>query len=196
MTIVLSPEQARPWAAASIKKLNTHDGVAYTYTLTHNGQAVASVENGGTGGPTDIRWHGLRRDGTPIPADLLTGPQAAYKKSLPTTMAAYAAWNDLIASLPKVEAWGSMLKVDAGWLAEDILNIAEIRKGILKKILFEIDGKEYAVQGPVTEEARAWVKRKHPNAVILNDLWAPVQAPRGPTLLELMKRVADAKAKP
>ena len=107
------------------------------------------------------------------------------------------------------EYGGSDLSVDDSWLAEDLLNIANIRKQIQKKILFVLpDGKEYGLSGPVNEQARTWVKRKHPDAVILNDLWADVPAPvvqvpatptpaapRGPMLLDLMAKITATAAK-
>lgn len=209
MSLVLSPEQARPWGANSIKTLDTRDGKAYTYTLTHEGAPVASVENGGTGGPTQVRWHGLRWDGTPLPAEALTHHPAAHRKAVPAATRAYAAWKALLQGLPPVDSeyGGPALAVDDSWLAEDVLNIAEIRKQIRKKILFVLpDGKEYGLSGPVNEQARAWVKRKHPDAVILNDLWAdapaPVvqvsatpPAPRGPMLLDLMAKITATAAK-
>jgi len=210
-SFVLSPDQARPWGALSIKTLNTRDGQAYTYTLTHEGAPVASVENGGTGGPTNVHWYGLRWDGTPLPAEALVHRPAAHKKAAPAAARAYVAWKALLASLPPVpsEYGGSDLTVDDSWLAEDVLNIVRIRKQIQKKILFMLpDGKEYGLSGPINEQARAWVKRKHPDAVLLNDLWADTPtpavqvpatpapaAPRGPMLLDLMAKITATAAK-
>jgi len=187
---ILSPTQAAPWGATSIRRLATHDGEAFTASLTHRGVAVAAIENGGTGGPTQIRWNGLRYDGSPLPTEFTT---PAIRKGMPAIQAAHGAWFELLASLPLVPFHGKDLKVSSDWLAEEVVEIADLRKRCLKKLCFTTKGKEYALSGPISAEARAWLVRKHPDAVILNDLWGPSAAPAStparvpPTLAQLMR---------
>ena len=172
---ILSPTQAAPWGATSIRRLATHDGEAFTASLTHRGVAVAAIENGGTGGPTQIRWNGLRYDGSPM-----SEIAPALKKSMGSVQAAHGAWFELLASLPLVPFHGKDLKVSSDWLAEEVVEIVELKKRCLKKLCFTTKGKEYALNGPDNAEARAWLVRKHPDAVILNDLWGPSVAPAAP----------------
>jgi hypothetical protein len=53
------------WGVTGYKAFETRDGVAFSCTLTANGGAVADVEQGGHGGPTDLYWTtAARADGT------------------------------------------------------------------------------------------------------------------------------------
>ena len=174
---VLSPTQVSPWDVKSIRHLATRNGGAFTGVLLHHGVPVADLEQGGHGAETDIDWRGLTSMGMPMSAQYNS---PTLQKLVPTIQAARTAWIELRDSLPPVQMSGLTLVVSDGWMAEDLISIVELKKRCLKKLCFTTKGKEYALNGPDNAEARAWLVRKHPDAVILNDLWGPSVAPAAP----------------
>ena len=167
------PHAALVAAGFDIKGLKTwssRDGGGYQYTLTHNGKAVASVTNDGNGGCTDIGWMNMTWDGrisvgynaTPAQVKKATA-QAALSKAAKDALDAF------VAALPPHHYHGMDLKVDAGWVASELVNIAETRKAIRKKTLFRVDGTEYQIKAVYDAKVAAYIKGKYPTATILNE---------------------------
>lgn len=48
------------WGVRRYRGHNTHDGVAYAFTLTLDGKPVAEVEDEGRGGAPMLWWHEVR----------------------------------------------------------------------------------------------------------------------------------------
>ena len=161
---------ATGFALKGLKTWRTHDGGAYQYTLTHNGKAVATVTEDGLGGPIDIRWMSMTGDGnfavwfnaTPAQIKKATAQYALSK-------AAKDALDAFVASLPPHHYNGKDLKVDVGWVAEELVNIAETRKSLRSKTLFRVDGTEYQIKAVYDAKVAAYIKHTHPTAIILNE---------------------------
>ena len=167
------PHAALVAAGFDIKGLKTwssRDGGGYQYTLTHNGKAVATVTENGLGGPIDIRWMSMTGDGnfavwfnaTPAQIKKATAQYALSK-------AAKDALDAFVASLPPHHYNGKDLKVDVGWVAEELVNIAETRKSLRSKTLFRVDGTEYQIKAVYDAKVAAYIKHTHPTAIILNE---------------------------
>ena len=160
-------------AGFNIKGLKTwtsRDGGGYQYTLLHNGKAAATVTNEGNGGPTDIHWmsmdwkgrlsHGA--DATPAQIKKATAQYAVTK-------AAKDAFDAFVAKAPTQYAHGLAFTVDAGWVAEELVNIAQMRKALRSKTIFRVDGAEYQIKSAYNGVVAAYIKGKYPTAIIFNE---------------------------
>lgn len=169
------PHAALVQAGFDIKGLKTwrsRDGGGYQYTLTHNGKAVATVTNDGNGGCTDIDWSGLTWNGRLAVGFNANATPAQVKKATAQAALSKAAKDALdafVAALPPHHYHGMDLKVDAGWVAEELVNIAETRKSLRSKTLFRVDGTEYQIKAVYDAKVAAYIKGKYPTATILNE---------------------------
>lgn len=162
-------------AGLDIKGLKTwksRDGGGYQYTLLHNGKAVATVTNDGNGGPTDIHWMAMTWNGSLEVGFNANATPAQVKKATAQyalSKAAKDALDAFVAALPPHHYHGMDLKVDAGWVAEELVNIAETRKSLRSKTLFRVNGTEYQIKAVYDAKVAAYIKGKYPTAVILNE---------------------------
>ena len=167
------PHAALVAAGFDIKGLKTwrsRDGGGYQYTLTHNGKAVATVTNDGNGGPTDIEWSSLTWDGNlAVGADATPAQVKKATAQAALSKAAKDALDAFVASLPPHQWCGKNLKVDAGWVASEMVNIAETRKSLRSKTIFRVDGTEYQIKAVYDAKVAAYIKGKYPTATILNE---------------------------
>lgn len=162
MPVSVKPLLAAGFDLQGLKKWNTRDGGGYQFTLTRGGLPVAEVTNDGHGGSTDLRWVG-EWGGNPIKSG----------KDLTRVTTARDALNAIVAATPEVESFGMMLKPDAGWFMEELVNLADLRKVCKKKTAFrEAGGAENhycTINMPCDDKMRAYIMGKYPGAVILND---------------------------
>ena len=156
--------------AKGIKTWKSRDGGGYQYTLTHKGTGVATVTNDGNGGPTDIHWAGMTWNGSlSVGADATPAQVKKATAQYALSKAAKDALDALVASLPPHHYHGKDLKVDAGWVAEELVNIAETRKSLRTKTIFQVNGTEYQIKAVYDAKVAAYIKGKYPGAVILNE---------------------------
>lgn len=172
-TIPAVPHAALVAAGFDIKGLKTwrsSDGGGYQYTLLHNGKPVATVTNDGNGGPTDIRWVSMTWDGR-IGVEFSATPAQVKKATAQYALskAAKDAIDSLVASLPPYHYQGMDLTVDAGWVAEELVNFAQLRKDLRTKTIFRFNGSEYQIKAVYDTKVAAYIKVKYPTAVILNE---------------------------
>lgn len=162
MSVSVRPLLAAGFDLKGLKKWNTRDGGGYQFTLTRAGVPVAEVTNDGHGGQTRIQWIG-EWGANPIKSG----------KDLVRVAEARAALDAIVAVTPEVESFGMMLKPDADWFMEELVNLADLRKVCKKKTAFrEAGGAEdqyRVVNAPCDERVRAYIALKYPGATILND---------------------------
>jgi hypothetical protein len=160
-------------AGFDIKGLKTwasRNGSGYQYTFLHNGKSAATVTNDGNGGPTVIEWmsmdwagrlsHGV--DATPAQIKKATAQYAVAK-------AAKDALDTFVAKAAPLPYNGLYMTVDAGWVAEELANIALMRKDLRKKTIFQVDEVEYQLKSAYDNNVAAYIKGKYPTAIILNE---------------------------
>jgi hypothetical protein len=169
-------------AGFGVSKLQTwraRDGEGYTFVLTYRGAPVASVEQGGYGGATDLRWLHLRWDGSvvPLPTPATARQRLKAEEAARVEQEAKAAFDRLVAEAPPVRFHGMDLTLNSDLLLGEILDFHERRKLVAKKIVFTVpseDGldQEYTVKGDLTPATRDWILKRHPTATILNEVEA------------------------
>jgi hypothetical protein len=181
-------------AGFGVSKLQTwraRDGEGYTFVLTYRGAPVASVEQGGYGGATDLRWLHLQWDGSvvPLPTPATARQRAKVEEAARVEQEARAALDTLVAEAPTLRFHGRDLRVNRDMVLGEILAFHERRKMIARgKGVFlvptedQLDA-EYTVRGPYSPQVGAWIRTRHPTASILNELPAYTQplAPSAPT---------------
>jgi hypothetical protein len=145
----------------SFKTWSSLDGGGFQYTLLHNGNPVATVMNDGNGGPTLIAW---AQEGGATPAQIKKAA-AAVKNAT----AAKLAMDALVSATPPQHFHGMDLKVDAEWVADELVNIAQKRKALRNKTLFLVNGIEYQIKSAYNGSVAAYIKGKYPTASILNE---------------------------
>ena len=158
----------------SLKKWNSPDGGGYQFTLTQHGVPVCEVTNEGNGGEVRLEWLCLRWDGSPVSNDSMTlADKAKVAKQAPVSQVAKVALDAIVKATPEVESFGMMLKPDAGWLMEELVNLADLRKVCKKKTAFrkagDDDSQYFTINAPCDDKVRAYIGKKYPGATILND---------------------------
>lgn len=140
------------YSVAKHKELRTSDGYAMTGVLCRNGKPIGTYEDGGYGGPMDVRF-----------TDGPNGPDALLFKNY-------------LDSLPTERFHDMDLKVDVGMLIcsliEDFLNAKRIARLWKTSVLFRLPGdKEDTMRtvkhGGKVAEARAYVAKKYPTATFV-----------------------------
>jgi hypothetical protein len=169
-------------AGFGVSKLQTwraRDGEGYTFALTYRGVPVASVEQGGYGGPTDLRWLHIRWDGAtfPLPTAATARQRAKDDEAVRVEQEAKAALDALVAGAPTFHFYGQALSMNVDMVLAEILSFHERRKLVAKKVVFVVpstnqDGldTEYAVKGPYSPKVGDWIRTRYPTASILNEL--------------------------
>jgi len=156
--------------AKALKTWSSRDGGGYQLTLTHLGKPVATVTNDGNGGPTSIDWLNMTWDGRVSHGYNATPAQTKKANAqYPLSLAAKAAMDALVASLPPHHYHGMDLKVDASWVVEELANIVSTRKSLRTKTIFQVNGTEYQIKAAYDAKVAAYIKGKYPTAVILNE---------------------------
>lgn len=163
---------ASGFGVSKLKAWTAREGQGYTYTLTYRGAPVAHVEQGGYGGPTDLVWNGLYRNGTPMASDVSLTPARRKKAEGEVLVSRFARekWAAFVASIPPVPSFfdGEDLDVSEDMALEELLNLHNLRKLVAKKTVFEVGGNTYTVNAPFHPDVAAWIEKRHPGAVILN----------------------------
>jgi len=136
------------WTATVQGSLATDDGYAYNATLLRAGRKVASVTNGGTGGPTDVRFQS--------PSD-----EEALK--------AYCA------TLPPDKSYDMELPYDvelfAATLVEIAMEAASLRRRAKKSTLAACGGEVSVFSAPYSPETVARIEARNPGKfTFLNEL--------------------------
>lgn len=153
--VSFKPLLAAGFDLKGFKSWNSRDGGGYQFSLTHLGVKVAEVTNEGRGGPVDIDWVNLTK-GTHV--------KVAFD-----TLAA------VVAAIPPQENEfrpDHPLKVDAGWLMEEMANLAGYRKLCKGKTVFSKAGEPdtfFSIKVPYDAKTKAYILNKYPGATILND---------------------------
>lgn len=177
---MLSPDllAASGFGVSKLRTWPSRDGGGYSFALTFQDTPVALVEQGGYGGPTDLEWIGLRWDGSVLLPTTATARQRAKAEATARhAQEAKAAFDRLVAEAPPVRFHGTDLTMTYDLLLGEILAFHERRKLVAKKIVFTVpseDGldQEYTVKADLTPATREWILKRHPTAVILNEVEA------------------------
>lgn len=175
-TLDINPTVKAGFDLKSLKKWNTHDGGGYQFSLTHLGTVVAEVTNEGHGGEVDIRWAGSY-----TPADATPAQQKKIAQASNLAFNARTVLDQIVRNTPQIkteydEPGSSGLTVDAGWIMEELVNLAELRKVCAKKTAFRRpqDGTEsyMVINAPYDPKVKAYIEKKYPGATILNETLA------------------------
>ncbi len=175
MSISVQPLLAAGFSVKGLTQWRSDEGGGYQFTLCHEGKPAAFVHQDGNGGPTDLRWEGLDWTGQEraMPTNLTPAQIKRYPATVKRAKAARIVFEGLLAALPPVEFPGQTLKVDEGLWMEALLNHLEIVKTCRKHTAFRLpeDGTEsYRVlKVPFDAAVKAYLVKKHPDAVILNE---------------------------
>jgi hypothetical protein len=145
MPIPTIPRIAVTTSGLGLKALKTSGG-GYEFTLTHNGGTAATVKSGRNGGPTQIEW--------------ASGARAA---------AARYALEGIIAAYPTFHYRGMDVRVTPEIVLGEVLNIAEMRKTLRTKTIFQVNGTEYQIKAAYDATVAAQIRGMYPDAVILNE---------------------------
>lgn len=174
---LLTPAHAQDWSCAKIKTWIGREGHGYSFTLVHRGVPVAEVMNDASGGPTSLEWNGLRWDGNELAAEFV---KPAMRKTVKEAKIARLAWIEMVkalppamavASLPPEMLFGQELTVNDDIALGSLLDIVKLKNKLTKKLLFEVGDKQFQMNLPYSAANRAYVLRRHPEAVILNEVW-------------------------
>lgn len=168
------------FGVAKLQTWRARDGEGYTFALTYRGVPVASVEQGGYGGATDLRWLHLRWDGSvvPLPTPATARQRAKDDEAVRVEQEAKAALDTLVAEAPPIRSYGKDLSMGVDMVLAEILAFHERRKMIARgKGVFlvpsgtedQLDA-EYTVRGPYSPQVGAWIRTRYPTASILNEL--------------------------
>lgn len=150
-----------------LKKWNTRDGGGYQFTLIRHGKPVAEITNDGQGGETRVNWIGLRWDGS-----VLSGLSPADTKKAVLVQTAKADFNAIVKAAPQFESYGMTLSMNDDILLEELLSYVERLKLCKTKTVFRLPDDptaEHVLKAPFNPEVRAYVLRKWPAAIILNE---------------------------
>jgi len=98
------------------------------------------------GGPTQIEW--------------ASGARAA---------AARYALEGIIAAYPTFHYRGMDVRVTPEIVLGEVLNIAEMRKALRTKTIFQVNGTEYQIKAAYDATVAAQIRGMYPDAVILNE---------------------------
>ena len=152
------------FAFKALKKWNGNEGIAFQANLYYKNKQVAEVTDDGWGGGLDIRWMGIRYDGS------IHTPSAAATHAA----AAKAALDALVGEAPAVHSHGMDLTVDAGWLLDEFATAHMMAKDCKRKTMFSrpTDGKgTYMVISRKFDPAvKAYIEKNHPGSTILNEV--------------------------
>lgn len=185
-TLDITPLIKAKFDLKGLKKWPSREGGGYSFSLTHLGNVVAEVTNEGRGGEIDIRWANLRIDGSfYIPSDAT--PAAQKKAAIAATNAfnARTVLEQIVRTTPPVktaydEPGDTGLPVDGGWLMEELVNFADLRKVCAKKTAFRRPqdgaGSYMVLNAPYDAKVRAYIVKKYPRAEILNEVVAAMTA--------------------
>jgi hypothetical protein len=169
------------FTAKGLKTWDTHDGGGYQFNLYYAGKKVAQVTNEGNGGDTQINWSCISYSGKtiyPYQMDMSdTRKVKAIDKKADHQRAALEMLNIIVAATPPVPCnWGEgekTLTIDAGWLMEEMVNHLQLVKQCRGKTMFTVPGMAKGEMSyynePLTDNMRAFMARKHPDATIIND---------------------------
>lgn len=126
MAVSLKPLLAAGFDLKLLRKWNTRDGGGYQFMLTHKGAVVCEVTDEGRGGETRFQWLCLYDLPHGIPTTLAERNKHAKQGSL--SKVAKEILDTIAAATPEVESFDMMLKPDAGWLMEGLVDLADLRK--------------------------------------------------------------------
>ena len=144
--------QAKQTAAAgfglkTFRRTGGRDGNGYTAALTFKGKAVAFLTQDGSGGSTHLGW------------------MASDKPGVPDARASLAAI--------RIEVEAASGWVDEGDIADGLVDWNDLLKEARRKTCFIVPSEEYhmlTIKQSPSPELRAYIGKKFPGAVILNDL--------------------------
>jgi len=147
----------------ALKTWTGNEGTAFQANLYFEGKKVAQVTDDGWGGELRIDWAGLRYNGT-IHTPSKAATHAAKAK---------AKLDEIVAATPAVEFHGSTIKVDAGWLLNELVDFMLLAKACKKQTCFRrpTDGKgSYtSINRPFSPSMKAYVEKNYPGATIINE---------------------------
>lgn len=156
------------YTVTKLKTFMGRDCPGYNATLCRDGKPVADIIESGDGGGTEFHWkdHNRRVTTTIIGYDEkprecnLTEEEAMLYKHVET--------------LPPVDFDGMPLRVSIDMFVEDLVSDLEVEKAVKRVLKFPsiIEGKSILQwkKTPLDDSLRAFIRGRHPTAVILNDL--------------------------
>lgn len=174
MPVSIKPLLAAGFSLKGLKKWSTHDGGGYQFTLTVNGKPVALITNEGRGGPLRFDWEGITPNGNVfVPTHATPAQRRVIEAKAKVAREAKAKLDEIVAAAPEVEAYGMMLKPNADWFMEELVNHADLVRVCKRKTAFRLpedgDHQFHVLNAPYTPEVKAYIERQWPKAVILND---------------------------
>ena len=159
------------YTVKGVKTFHGHDGHGYEASIYNPfGKRVALVVEDGWGGELQFHWKDCDKPAVDVIAyDLLDQKKTSYKGTPEEAkLAAFCA------TLPKWRCNGQMIHTDPAIhidaLVTDFLMLKDMRR-ILKKFAVSDGGKIYTWGCPPSHPTiRDIVRKKYPDAIVLNDL--------------------------
>lgn len=174
--VQLPPGARLGYHVAGVKSFIGMEGHGYNATLYFEGKKVAFVIDDAGGGPLDVQWEGPRDQTRTIDGGngkvwhvKATAAELALEEAIKGLPDVVCSFDDPNTGRPATLAMTAELFID------DLVNAAQalkdVRKAIKAGIMFAAEGKVYSTKcDPQSEKVRAQIRRKHPDARMLNDM--------------------------
>ncbi|MGF6641741.1 hypothetical protein [Paraburkholderia sp. MM6662-R1] len=165
------------YSVSKVKTFNGREGLGFNATLLRNGAPVAAVMDDAHGGPSRFSWLDSRKVPVEFPA-LDHKDQPVTMRGTPEEGAFWA----YCLSLGTYEAYGETMPHTPDVVVENLVNDLEVarilsrrlKREMKDRLLFIEDGKEFfckpRTRGTDPMLLLADLKKRHPGAVVLNEL--------------------------